>query len=213
MTGQKTWAVGEEVLAPDFNTYVQTQVVAQFANAAARDAWAGPPQGALCVTLDDGVLWQRTPSAWRKPWGQPWGMVGQGADAAQKATSGATEMVAIGSTQFNAPGNRRYKITAEFCGSGTVQTDLIRFGLRRTNLVTGASIHAGPAWQPTIAGGYLTAFVVIGYDVPPANAAMQYMLGVARMSGTGVFTLAGPDISGYQNSLTVEDIGPAGVPV
>src|SRR4051812_10363336 len=57
---QKTWVLGEEVLATDFNTYVQNQVVVQFPNIAARDAWASPPVGAMCVTVDNGIVWVRT---------------------------------------------------------------------------------------------------------------------------------------------------------
>lgn len=62
---QKTWAVGEEVLAADFNTYLQKQVVPQFPNVAARDAWAGPPKGALCVTTDTNALWIYSGAAWQ----------------------------------------------------------------------------------------------------------------------------------------------------
>jgi hypothetical protein len=60
----KTWAVGEEVLAADFNAYVQQQVVATFPNVAARDAWASPPAGALCVTTDSNTVWQRIGGGW-----------------------------------------------------------------------------------------------------------------------------------------------------
>ena len=62
---QKTWAVGEEVLAADFNTYVQNQVVPQFPTTAARDAaWVAPPDGAVCVTTDKGAVWRRKAGAW-----------------------------------------------------------------------------------------------------------------------------------------------------
>lgn len=47
---QKTWVIGEEVLATDFNTYVQEQVVATFPTAAARDAAILTPQtGQTCT--------------------------------------------------------------------------------------------------------------------------------------------------------------------
>lgn len=57
---QKTWVVGEETLAADFNLFVQQQVVARFATVAARDAaWpaatAGP--GAVCITYDTSTVW------------------------------------------------------------------------------------------------------------------------------------------------------------
>jgi len=64
---QKTWVVGEEVLAADFNSYVQDQVVPAFPNVAARDAqWTAPPDGALAVTTDTNQLWQRIGGAWAK---------------------------------------------------------------------------------------------------------------------------------------------------
>ena len=74
---QKTWVVGEEVLAADFNTYVQNQVVAKFATVAARDAaWpaatAGP--GAMSVTTDTNTLWLVVGVAWVAAGGaaSPW---------------------------------------------------------------------------------------------------------------------------------------------
>lgn len=68
---QKTWVVGEEVLAADFNNYVQNQTVPAFASVAQRDAqWTGPPAGAVCVTTDTGSFWQRIGAVWWKPFGR-----------------------------------------------------------------------------------------------------------------------------------------------
>jgi hypothetical protein len=54
--GFKTWVVGEEVLAADFNDYVQEQVVATFANAAARtSAMPAPNVGSLTFLADSRV--------------------------------------------------------------------------------------------------------------------------------------------------------------
>jgi hypothetical protein len=65
---QKSWAVGEEVLAVDFNTYAQNQVVPQFTTTAQRDTqWPTPPNSAFCVTQDTGTLWQRSGTAWVTP--------------------------------------------------------------------------------------------------------------------------------------------------
>lgn len=61
----KTWAVGEEALAADMNTYVQQQVVPTFPNAAARDtAMPAPLEGQLSVLLDSVALSIRRGGAW-----------------------------------------------------------------------------------------------------------------------------------------------------
>jgi len=49
----KVWAVGEEVLAADFNTFVQQQVVSTFASLGAlQTAWPDAPIGAMAITTD-----------------------------------------------------------------------------------------------------------------------------------------------------------------
>ena len=64
---QKSWAVGEEVLATDFNTFVQNQVVPAFGNVGTRDSqYTAPPNGALCVTTDTNTLWQRISGIWQR---------------------------------------------------------------------------------------------------------------------------------------------------
>ena len=78
----KIWAVGEEVLAADFNDYVQEQVVATFPNAAARTAAiAAPLPGMLTYLADVGRLEQytdkATPAGWSRPWGEAWGRIGE----------------------------------------------------------------------------------------------------------------------------------------
>lgn len=61
----KTWAVGEEVLAADFNTMLQGQVIATFPNAAARTAALAAPAEGMVTYLADAKSYQRwTGSAW-----------------------------------------------------------------------------------------------------------------------------------------------------
>jgi hypothetical protein len=60
----KLWAVGEEVLAADFQTYLQDQTVPVFLNVVERDTWAAPPLGALCVTSANGKVYQYTSAGW-----------------------------------------------------------------------------------------------------------------------------------------------------
>lgn len=61
----KVWVPGEEVLAADFNTYMQQQVVAVFATAAARDAAiTAPINGQTCYLQDAGALFWWNGTAW-----------------------------------------------------------------------------------------------------------------------------------------------------
>jgi hypothetical protein len=61
----KTWSIGEEVLASEFNPYIQGQTVPQFTTNTQRDAlWTSPPNGAMCVTTDTYVVWLRVAGAW-----------------------------------------------------------------------------------------------------------------------------------------------------
>ena len=67
----KTWVVGEEVLAADFNSMVQRQVVATFSNATTRDAAITVPNAGMMCWLDspkvlqvhDGTAWHTVPGA------------------------------------------------------------------------------------------------------------------------------------------------------
>lgn len=87
---QKTWAVGEEVLAADFNSFLQQQVVATFPNTVTRDLWAAPPIGALCVTTDTLTFWIYSGSAWGIVSGLS--QVQQAAIATGIATAAAVEL-------------------------------------------------------------------------------------------------------------------------
>lgn len=65
MAGHKTWAIGEEVIAGDFNPFIADQIVAVYATAAARAAdWPAPPVGALTYRTDAGVYESWNGSAW-----------------------------------------------------------------------------------------------------------------------------------------------------
>jgi hypothetical protein len=51
----KTWSIGEEVLANDFNSYVQSQTVARFATAAARTTAIPTPVLNQLTLLDNRI--------------------------------------------------------------------------------------------------------------------------------------------------------------
>lgn len=59
-----TVAAGE-VIASVWGNAIRDRVVHRFASVADRDtSWPAPPNGAHCVTVDTGTLWQRGTSAW-----------------------------------------------------------------------------------------------------------------------------------------------------
>src|SRR6187551_3869190 len=62
----KVWSIGEEVFAADFNPYVQQQVVARFASAAARTSAITSPVLNQLTELDNrpGIVQYWTGSAW-----------------------------------------------------------------------------------------------------------------------------------------------------
>jgi hypothetical protein len=66
MAGYKTWAVGEEVLAVDLNSYIQSQAVARFPNASTRTAQLPAPALNQLSMRDDrlGVIERWNGSAW-----------------------------------------------------------------------------------------------------------------------------------------------------
>jgi hypothetical protein len=88
---QKSWAVGEEVLAADFNAYLQNQVVAVFTTTSQRDTdWASPPNGAKCIVTATNTEYQRIAGAWYTPYQR---LAYAQTTGNQGPTSGATENV------------------------------------------------------------------------------------------------------------------------
>lgn len=66
----KTWAQGEDVLAADFNTHVQKQVIATFATSTARDAAiTTPSEGMACFLTGTGEFQIYRGALWRPPAG------------------------------------------------------------------------------------------------------------------------------------------------
>jgi hypothetical protein len=92
---QKLWVIGEEVLADDFNDYVQNQIVAAFPNAAARTTqWPAPPEGAVSYLADVNTYQSFNGSAWvvlapRVVPGNVWVGTAPAAGAAYKELMGA----------------------------------------------------------------------------------------------------------------------------
>lgn len=137
---QKSWAVGEEVLAADFNTYLQNQVVPAFTTTTQRDAqWTAPPNGALCVTTDTNTLWQRIASSWSTP-NRTLHHGALGASVTGVGTAGTD--IAI-SSSIALPAGRRIAVVVHYymTGSGTFPA----IGVKQDGFNQGYAVIVGVA--------------------------------------------------------------------
>lgn len=115
---QKSWAVGEEVLAADFNTYLQNQTVPTFTSTAERDSqWPSPPWGSMCVTTDTGRIWQRIGGVW---W-MPYTTIVTATRTSDAGPQGA-EAVFLTTTAVTLPVGRRVRLEAGFRSIDTTGT-------------------------------------------------------------------------------------------
>lgn len=104
---QKSWAVGEEVLAADFNSYIQNQVVPVFASTALRDSqWISPPNGALCVVTATNNVYERVSSSWYTPL-CALGHVERTTDAGPQGPEAAVSGLSL---TITVPSNRRVRL-------------------------------------------------------------------------------------------------------
>lgn len=135
----KTWAVGEEVLAADFNSYVQRQTVAVFPNAAARTAAITAPTPGMVSYLSDvgrlEVYTDKSPApGWFRPWYSSWGIVGGDTVVPDLPSFGAVMFIPGASVAVPTAG-RLYQIR-------------LGFNLRKANDVVGTitiSFQQGPS--------------------------------------------------------------------
>lgn len=194
---QKSWAVGEEVLAADLNSYLQSQTVPQFTNVAQRDSqWASPPVGAFCVTVDTGTVWQRTSGAWIRPFGV-WGYAEV---TAAQANIGATVVDLTGlSVAYTSPGLRRVRITVNTALLSTVAGDYARVDVTDGS---GASTYITSQAQLSASAVSVTATAI---EVAPAGA-VTYKARCVRSAGSGLITSNASTVS--PASIIVEDLGP-----
>jgi hypothetical protein len=204
----KDYAPGNDVLAADFNQYIADQVVAQYPTRAARTAdWPSPPIGALSHIgtgdITQGIeVWNGV--AWRPPWNLPWGLVAPPAiRTTNQAGNGAFPIDVAGlAVTFTAIANRRYRVFTQLVvqqsGAGAgVQNVAIRNAANNQLAVVGGSAAAA----------YFMTWNVTVIDNPGAGST-TYKVSV----GTNAQTM---DVSCTPSQiafLTVEDVGPSGVP-
>lgn len=194
----KVWAIGEEVLAADFNPYVQEQVLATFPSYAARDAAIGAPKaGQACYIIGTGELLIYAGTAWRRPWNMPWGIVYAGPPLAANSTAiaGPGNIPGMGTTLAH-PANRKLRLTCH----GQLQNDTLgaegRFGI---------TVDAVNVVNATIVNGIVNRGIACTamayYDTPNASS-HAYQATMARSAGAGlVLTNAG-------SWFSIEDVGP-----
>ena len=200
----KSYVAGDHVLANDFNPNVADQVVASFANAAARaSAWPAPPVGA-CSTLIDaanlGRLWVWTGTQWVPPWGTAWGVLDFKVAGAVQTINAWTDVTGLSST-LTYLANRRIKLTAYGQMQGT--SSAIVAGM---NLMEGATVLGGSNSTSEAANHPVSQWPVA--IVTPTAGAHTYKVQAQTGSANGqmIYYATTPAF------LLVEDVGPAGPP-
>jgi len=153
----KTWVVGEEVLAADFNAFVQQQVVATFPNAAARDAALPSPTEGMVIYLGDvnqyqwwtGTTWNPLPVVYD--------------NAGNPTPSRIRAGVLIGSTDANAALGLTWTPPL-----GTIR------GISTSCMPGNNSLQVAiPAAGQWVAGAGSTQWVILGAGGPIASAVVQ----------------------------------------
>lgn len=191
---QKSWAVGEEVLAADFNTYLQNQVVPAFTNVAQRDSqWAAPPNGAVCVTVDTGTCWQRIGGTWFRVFGR----LGYNQRTTAMAALTAETTVGVDVT-VTVPANRLIRLDAYIRSvNGSANPN----GGGFVRIKEGATVLNEA--QVTINGSNIGHAVSLSRTIQPTAAAHTYGLYVA---GSGTVTVQADPT--YPAWLEAWDMGP-----
>lgn len=169
----KVWAVGEEVLAADFNIYVQDQTVQVFASLTQLQTdWPGAPVGAFAFTAD-------TCSRYMKVASGASGWVPQGPQTFAVGLSGtipnSTSPITAGTIAVPAaPFTRLLVVSAAISATGS-PTAVINL------VLTDSATSVSRIGRGTITNGVVVA---VPYTVPlPANTA-------ATFTATANFTAA-----------------------
>ena len=191
--------MGEEVLAADFNAFVQQQVVSTFANTAARDTWTSPPNGARCVTLDTNANWERRNGAWRRS--APGVLVQNWSNAAFESGDIGASPVVVLTAPVPFELGRTYLIVGALSmisrtGGGT------NIGIVR--LVVGGT-HLTTAQSPAIAANTALPLSIQYHYLAAATSTLTVSLDLAAAGGSNPVRFMAA--AGYPNGLSVIDQG------
>ena len=188
--------MGEEVLAADFNTMVQRQVVATFPNAAARDAAIpSPTAGMMCYLATPPAL-QVYGTSWRSV---PSGLLGY---AETNADSGQVTSTPSGSVplQINVtvPAGRRIRLQAHLVMAQVAPPGTASH-MRAAIYQDGASLVQSLAYAPS---AVVYQGITVGRIINAAAGTHLYQVFVWTDAGGAI-------IAGTQGmaSLIVEDVG------
>jgi hypothetical protein len=192
---QKTWVVGEEVLAADFNSYIQNQTIPAFTGTAQRDSqWATPPNGALCVTTDTNTLWQRVAGAWtRQTTGYQLGSVSS--TTATAVGAAATDLPL--SVTVTVIAGRRVRVSAncQFGSAGGIAASQITLVAQQDSVDMTAAVRQAQL----VAGPANLTFDTLAFATP-ASGSHTWKARASSTVASGVFFQAG--------ALEVVDVGP-----
>jgi len=215
-SGYKNFTAGSVATASDVNNYLMEQSIMYFSSTANRDsAITSPEEGMVVYIGSDNVnegLYTYNGTSWRKGpgWNAPWGAVGHAVtttDSAATSGTAAPAVVTWGSMEvtFTAISNRLYRTTA----SGIITSDNGGGSDYAELIITDGSNGVLASSRAIVQNGVEEGRTVV-YVEGNASGSTTRRLRVRKHSGTG--NVRGEASAGYQASIVVEDIGPAGVP-
>lgn len=192
----KVWVVGEEVLAADFNPYVQEQVVATFANTAARDAAiTAPKNGQHAWLADTGLLmlYSTAVAAWCVAPGQMIAFAESQLTSAGIATGARGTLLTVNLTMPAVAPGRRVKFEGfvpyfQFTTTGGAT------GVSRLDLYNGANrfARARVYWDTGVAysHGYVVGYADASKAGFAAGTAIALTMQLDNSSGQNVQAVA-----------------------
>lgn len=195
---QKAWAVSEEVLAADFNNYVQNQTVPAFASTTERDAqWPSPPNGAMCVvTTGATTLYLRIAGVWYPQY--PGGKITTATRTTDAGPQGP-EAVFLSTGTIAPAANRSLRIEA-FARS--IDSSVAN-GVSALRIREGTTTAGTLRCEAVVAANAVNSGSSVYMAVEVSSTATQYSLTLTGLSGNSTLRAA----TSYPCFLRISDAG------